>query len=139
MQPPIVYWAETRLHSGLVSVLWAVFPMMMAIAGHVALPGERLEGRQWGGFVAGFLGVGVLFATDLAQVGPGGITAGLVLLASPAITALGTAIVKRRGKAVSSVLLNRNGMLLGAVLLLLVAGLFERDEPAGVEHQYAIC
>ena len=38
----IVYWTETILPSGLVCVLWAVFPMMMAFLGHQCLPGERL-------------------------------------------------------------------------------------------------
>src|SRR5262245_27831490 len=38
----IVYWSETRIHSGLASVLWAVFPLLQATLGHVFLPGERL-------------------------------------------------------------------------------------------------
>ena len=51
----IVYWATTLLPSGLVAVLWGVFPMMMAAMGHFFLPGERLRWAQWLGFVAGRL------------------------------------------------------------------------------------
>lgn len=125
----IVYWSETILPSGLVSVLWAVFPMMMAICAHLFLPGERLGARQWSGFVVGFAGIALLFSTDLRAIGPAAIPAGLVLLLSPAISAVGQTWVKRDGKDVSSLLLNRNGMVVGAVLLLAAAFLFERDAP----------
>jgi drug/metabolite transporter (DMT)-like permease len=117
----IVYWAETILPSGLVSVLWAVFPMMMAVCAHWFLPGERLRLRQWGGFLAGFCGVALLFSTDLANLGPRAIPAGLVLLLSPVASALGHTYIKRHGAAVSSLLLNRNGMAIGALSLAAVA------------------
>ena len=42
----IVYWAEQTLPSGLVAVLWAVFPLMVAGLGHFMLRGERISGRQ---------------------------------------------------------------------------------------------
>jgi drug/metabolite transporter (DMT)-like permease len=123
----IVYWAETILPSGLVSVLWAVFPMMIAVCAHWFLPGERLRLRQWGGFLVGFCGVALLFSTDLTNLGPRAIPAGLVLLLSPAASALGHTYVKRHGKAVSSLLLNRNGMAIGALALAAVAVMRERD------------
>lgn len=125
----IVYWAETILPSGLVSVLWAVFPMMMAVGAHWFLPGERLRPRQWGGFVVGFCGVALLFSTDLASLGPHAIPAGLVLLLSPAASALGHTYIKRHGAAVSSLLLNRNGMAIGALALAAVAVARESDVP----------
>jgi drug/metabolite transporter (DMT)-like permease len=126
----IVYWSETRIPSGLASVLWSVFPMLMAISGHVFLPGERLRGRQWAGFVLGFLGVVVLFATDLRGIGAGAIPAGLVLLLSPTLAVFGTTYVKLHGAHVSSVLANRNGMWIGTALLAAAALLFERGAPA---------
>lgn len=125
----IVYWSETILPSGLVSVLWAIFPMLVAICAHFFLPGERLGTRQWSGFAVGFAGIVLLFSTDLRAIGPAAIPAGLVLLLSPAISAVGQTWVKRTGKDVSSLLLNRNGMVVGAVLLLAAAFLFERDAP----------
>lgn len=124
----IVYWCETRLPSGLVSVLWAVFPLMMAGAGHAWIPGERLAGRHWAGFLAGFAGVVLLFLTDLRAIGPGAIPAGALLLVSPAISAVGTAVVKRWGTRYSSTLLNRDGMGIGAGILLLLAWLVEGNE-----------
>ena len=125
----IVYWVETRVPSSLVAVLWAVFPLMLAVASRRDLPGERLRGSQWLGLVTGFLGVVVLFTKDLRQLGTGAVVGGAVLLVSPFVSAIGTVAVKRDGAAVSSLRLNRNAMVIGAVLLLVAAALFERGMP----------
>jgi drug/metabolite transporter (DMT)-like permease len=123
----IVYWAETRLPSGLVALLWSLFPMLMAVSGHLFLPGERLRAAQWLGFALGFAGVALLFLTDLRSFGPAGVPTALVLCASPLVSAFGTTALKRHGSGASSALVNRNAMSLGAVLLLGAAALFERD------------
>jgi len=123
----LVYWAETVLPSGLVSLLWAVFPMMLAGCSTIALKGERVTARQWAGFSLGFTGVVVLFVTDLRELGSGAVPAGLLLLLSPAVCAASTVYVKRHGQNTSSVLMNRNGMWIGGFALLLVALFTERD------------
>lgn len=124
----IVYWAEQYLLSGLVSVLWAVFPLMMGVGGHLYLPGERLRGVQWLGLLAGFIGVGILFATDLSVTRQTWLV-GAVLLLSPLACTLGTLQLKRHGGGVSSALLNRGAMSVGAVLLAILAWVTESDEP----------
>lgn len=121
----IVYWAEQRLSSGVVSVLWAVFPLMVAGLSVFTLPEERLVRRQWAGFVLAFVGVAVLFVTDLADAGAGAIPAGLVLLGSPLVSAFATVQIKKHGRGVSSVALNRNAMLLSGVVLGLGSLVFE--------------
>lgn len=122
----VVYHAETVLPSGLVCLLFGVYPMLQAAAGHVFLDRERLRGRQWFGFVVGLAGLVLLFRTDLRNFGPDGIPTALLLFLSPLAVVVGTTLVKRYGGEISSVLLNRNGMLAGAVLLLLAAVIFER-------------
>ena len=126
----IVYWAETVIPSGLASVLWGVFPMMMAFAGHHFLPGERLDARGFAGFSIGLLGVIVLFATDLNEIGPDALLLGAVLLLSPAAATIGQTIIKRDGGRASATLLNRNAMLIGAAWLWLAALL--------TEHPFAV-
>ncbi len=123
----IVYFVETELPSGLVSVFWGTFPLILATCVRVVLPDEHMERRQWLGFGLGFLGVVLLFVTDLRDIGPDGIALGLLLLLSPLSTAIGQVIVKRQGAHVSSVLLNRNGMLIAAAVLLSVAAIRERE------------
>ena len=123
----VVYASETVLPSSLASVLWAVFPILVAITGHFVLPGERLGPRDWGGFGVGFLGVVLLFVTDLRAIGPGALAVGAAYFLSPLASAVGNTLVKRDGGHVSSALLNRNGMVLGALLMWGVALALERD------------
>lgn len=126
----LVYWTETKLPSGVVSVLWAVFPMMMAASASFFLAGERLRPTQWAGFVLGFAGVALLFATDLRTFGPDGIPAAAILLLSPLVSCVGNTLLKRDGKDRSSVLVNRDGMWIGAAILGVLAFVLERDAPA---------
>lgn len=122
----IVYTTETVLPSGLVSVLWAVFPLMMAVSGHTVL-GERLRPRQWGGLLLGLAGVVALLATDLGDFGPEALPAALLLFVSPLVSAIGQTVLKRYGGSVSSALLNRDAMGIGAVWLTLGALAFESE------------
>jgi drug/metabolite transporter (DMT)-like permease len=123
----IVYYTETILPSGLVSLLFGVYPMLQALAGHFFLDEERLMPYQWIGFGVGLLGLILLFRTDLQSFGPEGIPTGLLLMLSPISVVIGTTLVKRFGGGVNSTLLNRNGMFVGAALLLGVAFALERD------------
>lgn len=123
----IVYVCGERLPSGLVSVLWASFPILSAVAAHLLLPAERLERRQWCGFALGLGGVALLFLTDLRDLGPGAVPLGTLLVLSPLASAFGTTLVKRHAAGVSSVLLNRDGMGYGALFLGVAALVFERD------------
>lgn len=123
----IVYWTEVDLPSGLVSVLWGVYPMMMAASGHFFIPGEQLHGRQWLGFLVGFGGLLLLFMTDLQDFGSCGVPAAMLLMLSPLVCVVGTTVVKRHGANTNSTLLNRNGMLLGAALLLTLAAVSEGE------------
>jgi drug/metabolite transporter (DMT)-like permease len=123
----IVYWSETRIPSGLTSVLWSVYPLMMGLSGWLFLKTERLRALQVVGLVLGFAGVALLFATDLRNVSTQAVVAGLVLLGSPLVACIGTTIAKKQGGIVSSALMNRNAMWIGAVALVAVALVFERD------------
>jgi drug/metabolite transporter (DMT)-like permease len=126
----VVYATETVLPSGLVALLWGVYPMLQALAGHWFLPNERLRPGQFAGFGAAFAGLVLLFRTDIHSFGPRGVPAALLLFLSPISVVVGTTLIKRYGGAVSSTLLNRNGMFVGAALLLAAAAVSERAAPA---------
>ena len=124
----IVYWAETRLPSGLVALLWAVFPLMMAVIGHFLLPGERMRRSQVSGLLIGFCGLYLLFALELPALSPQSLRDGAILLLSPAVAAIGTVLVKRYGASVSSLKLNRNSLAFATLPLTILALSFEREE-----------
>jgi len=123
----IVYWSETILPSGLVCVLWSTYPLMIAVAGHWFLEGERLDRSQAFGFLVGFGGVALLYATDLRALGADAVGAAAILLLSPITVTIGTVVVKRHATRYNSILLNRDGMVIGALLLAAAALAQERD------------
>lgn len=114
----VLYVAEQNVPSGVAAVLWAVFPLLMATSGVLVL-GERLRRLQWCGFLVSFAGIATVFAGDLGSGDgrPAPVAAALLLLVSPVVSAIGTTLVKKYGRNASSLQLNRNGMLFGAVLL----------------------
>jgi drug/metabolite transporter (DMT)-like permease len=122
----LVYWAETVLPSGLVSVLWSAFPLMMALLGHFVTGSERLVARKWLGLLVSFGGIVLLFAMDLQAVGRGAVGMGFAVLLAPAAVAVSTSYLKRHAAGSSSVILNRDAMLLGGAMLLVMALLLER-------------
>jgi drug/metabolite transporter (DMT)-like permease len=126
----IVYWCETRLPSGLVAVLWGIFPILMATSARWFLPRERVGPGSWAGFLLGFAGLVVLFQNDVALLGQGAVPAALLLFVSPIVSVVGTTLLKRFGEGSSSVLMNRNAMLVGAAVLSGMALATERNAPA---------
>ncbi|MBK7586212.1 MAG: EamA family transporter [Myxococcales bacterium] len=123
----IVYFCETRLPSGLVAVLWGVFPILMALSAHWFLPSERLRSGTWMGILLGFAGLFVLFQNDVRALGAGATSAALLLFVSPVVSVVGTTVIKKYGAGTSSVLTNRNAMFVGAAVLSGLALTLERD------------
>lgn len=125
----LLYHCEQQgLLPSLAAVLWAVFPLLMALSGRLFL-GERLRLVQGLGFVVSVAGVAALFVTDLSSIHGGMVPLALLLLLSPLVSCLGTTLLKRHGAGCSSALLNRNAMLTGAVLLGVVALLHDAGQP----------
>jgi drug/metabolite transporter (DMT)-like permease len=125
----LVYCSETVLPSGLVSVLWSVFPLLIALGGHFVTKTERLGAWQWVGGALAFGGVMVLFLTDLSNISRDAIAWGLLVLIAPTAVTASTLLIKQRAAGASSILINRDSMLIGAGILLALALAFERDEP----------
>jgi len=123
----VVYWAEQWVPSGLASVLFATFPLMVAVLAHFLLPGERLQVASAVGILVGFLGVVVIFSEDLARLG-GQQTAraAWIFLLSPLAAATANVVVKRWGKGIHSLSLTAPPMAATAVIMAVVALAFER-------------
>jgi drug/metabolite transporter (DMT)-like permease len=124
----LVYVSETVIPSGLVSVLWSVFPLFVALAGHFFLKTELLAGRQWLGMLLALSGVALLFVTDLASVDARAVPMGLLVLLAPLSVCVSTLLIKHRAAGASSLILNRDSILIGFAVLAILAFWFERDE-----------
>jgi drug/metabolite transporter (DMT)-like permease len=123
----ILYWAEQVVPSGLAAVLYATYPLMIALIAHVLLPEERLTWRKVVGVLIGFAGVAVIFSEDFRALGGSRVlTAAAILLISPFCAALGSALVKRWGQGVHPLSIAAMPMLITAVLTGAAALGFER-------------
>jgi drug/metabolite transporter (DMT)-like permease len=122
----LVYATETIIPSGLVSVLWSVFPLFIGLASHFVLKSEFLGRFQWLGLVLALSGVGLLFVTDIAKIEGRAVPMGLLMLLAPLSVTVSTLLIKHRAAGSSSLVLNRDSMLIGAAVLGSMAVLLER-------------
>lgn len=125
----IIYWSEQFLPTGLMSILFAVFPFMVAIFSHLFLPEEPLNKYKVIGIVLGFVGIVVIFSRSFSAEGtPNDFSVpGMIgVLVSTVFQAAGVIIVKKKGKAVNPITLNFGGMLVATFPVLGMALAFER-------------
>ncbi|HET9225039.1 MAG TPA: EamA family transporter [Thermoanaerobaculia bacterium] len=123
----LVYWGEQWVPSGLAAILFATFPLFVAVLAHFFLPGERLRGSSLVGVLIGFAGVAVLFSEDLQAVGgPRTAFAATLMLIAPLASAIANVAVKRWGAGVHPLSVSGVSMGLGALLVVPLAWFGER-------------
>jgi drug/metabolite transporter (DMT)-like permease len=126
----VVFWAEQWVPSGLASVLFATFPLMVAVLAHFVLSEERLTAPVMMGIVLGFTGIAMIFAEDFDLLGGRMVAvAAAVMLISPMVAAVVSVAVKRWGAGVHPVPFNAVAMTLSAGIMGGVAFAAERHRP----------
>lgn len=124
----ILYWAEQWVPSGLSAVLFATFPLWVALLAHFVLPGERLTAMGLLGVLVGFAGVAVIFSEDFSKLlGPKVAFASVVLLLCPICSAFGSVAVKKWGAGIHPLATAAVPMMLTGLLLAPVAWGTESD------------
>lgn len=124
----ILYWAEQWVPSGLAAVLFATFPLLVAVFAHFLLPGERLTWRSGIGVLAGFAGVAVIFSEDFAKLlGPQVGFAATVMLLCPLCSAIGSVLVKKWGGGIHPLSTAAVPMLLCGLIMGPIAWLAESE------------
>ncbi|MFC3442296.1 DMT family transporter [Sphingobium rhizovicinum] len=120
------WWAVNNgMPAGIMSLLGSLQPLMVAVAS-VALLGDRLPGRAWGGLAIAIFGVGCVLAPALERSGAGGI--GMLPAVAGMLAVLGMAggtLIQRGtiagdGIAVSGAVQNAGGALVAIAATLLV-------------------
>jgi len=126
----VVYWAEQWVPSGLASVLFATYPLFVAILAQFLLPQEAITRPEVIGSLVGFAGVGVIFSEDFAALGGSQVAvAAAVMLISPLVAAVASVLVKRWGAGVHPFSLTAVPMAMTAVIMGMVALGTERGRP----------
>lgn len=120
----LVYWGEQFIPSGLASILFAVYPFVVAIGSHIALPDEKLNLLKVVGILFGFAGVTMIFWADI-RWGEASTLAMLGILASTIMQGTSLIVVKRMSKDITPTALSLGGMMIGIVVLYCLALVFE--------------
>ncbi|MEJ2581278.1 MAG: DMT family transporter, partial [Acidobacteriota bacterium] len=111
----VVFWAEQWVPSGLASVLFATFPLLVAVLAHFVLPEERMTVSVFFGTALGFAGIAVIFAEDFDLLGgPMVGLASVVMLLSPLAGAAVSVSVKKWGSGMRPIAFNAVAMVMAA-------------------------
>jgi drug/metabolite transporter (DMT)-like permease len=115
----LVYWGEANgVPSGLSAVLFAVMPLMTALAAHALLPRERLTVRKLLGIGVGFGGIALIFRGQLAEAGIGLLFPMLALVTGATLAGISTASMRRWAREIDGLVFNGIAMGIGALGLL---------------------
>ena len=129
----LLFIATQWIASGLAAILFASFPIWVALFAHFLLPDEPLTGKAVAAAALGLAGVGVIEAPALARLvsSPGGLLAagGTLVLASAVVSAYANVLNKKSLSRVPPVLNVWGQTLVGSVVLLLAARILESAAP----------
>jgi drug/metabolite transporter (DMT)-like permease len=126
----VVFWCEQWVPSGLASVLFATFPLLVAVMAHFALPEERMTVPALIGTGLGFAGIAVIFAEDFELLGGSMVAlAAVVMLISPLVSATVSVAVKKWGSGMHPVPFNAVAMVLATGIMGVVAAIVEHHRP----------
>ncbi|MBI4546704.1 MAG: DMT family transporter [Ignavibacteriae bacterium] len=120
----LVYWSEQHIASGLASILFAVYPFVVAIGSHLFIPSEPLTLPKIIGIILGFTGIVVIFWSDIHIGGTATLAMGAILL-STIMQGTSLIIIKRISTHLSPIILTLGGMIIGTIIMYLMAFLFE--------------
>jgi len=123
----VVYWSEQFIPSGLSAILFALFPLLVTLLAHYALPNEPLRRRGAIGVALGFLGIVVIFSEDFAKFGGRqALIAAAVMLLSPFVSALSSVGIKKYGAGIHPVSVAAMPMGIATLVTGVLALVFER-------------
>ena len=120
-----VYWAETKISSGLTAILFSTMPLMTSLLSAYWTRSEALSRRKVAGILIGVMGTALLFWPH-ERLGLPQALGMLAALAGSLFAAINLVTMKKYGRDGDPFVLNVFGMGIGAVCLLGMSVLMER-------------
>src|SRR5712691_43868 len=118
----LIYWGENNgVESGLSAVLFATLPLQTALVANALLDQERLTLQKLLGIALGFVGVLVIFRSQIVSAGLDKAFPMLAIVLSSSCAALSTVAVKRWGHGTDPVTFNGLAMGVGALCLAVIS------------------
>lgn len=113
-----LHWAETRVPSGLASLLIAIEPIIVFVLSSLAARQWRLNASLLAGAFLGLAGVGLLLGKSLLISSPGMAVGGLAILFGATSWSAGIVYSRRSKLSGNPLLLSALSLLCGAAMLL---------------------
>ncbi len=120
-----VYWGEKYVSSGLTSILFATFPLFIAVISWFLIPNEKVTLSTVTGIILGFVGIVFIFSNDLNLDFSINFTAMLVIVLSSLIQAFTAVILKKWGGHLDPISMNFFPILFAGIIMILIAFIFE--------------
>ncbi|HYG67154.1 MAG TPA: EamA family transporter [Anaeromyxobacteraceae bacterium] len=127
----LMFVAQQWVPSSLAAILFATFPIWIALLARVVLPGETLGPAKVLSALVGVAGIVVIQLPNLAafEASPRLAIGSLLIVAASIVVAFANVLVRRHLVAVSPLAMTTGQTAVGAVALLAAALLFERGRP----------
>lgn len=123
----LIFWGQLHISVGLASILNATSPLFGVLVAHLITHDDRLSVGRVIGLIAGFIGVVVLIGPDLVRELGSHTMAELACLVAACSYGIG-AVLTRRVRHLSPIMVATGQLTMSTVLLLPVALLFGRPE-----------
>lgn len=124
----MVYWAEQFVPSGLTSVVFAVFPFFVIIFSWLMLPNGAIGIYKSIGVLIGFIGIAVIFWSDITFDFSEYSLGMIAILSSAIIQGFVAVVIKKHGSELNPLSMNFVPLLITGIVLIPVGLLFENRE-----------
>ncbi len=121
----LVYWSEQYIASGLASVLFAIYPFMVALLSKIVFPDEKIGFVKIFGMILGFTGLIIIFFDAFGEGFTLNVLAMGAIVLSATMQATNVLAVKKYGADLHPLSMNLIPTILGAVVLFIFASLTE--------------
>jgi drug/metabolite transporter (DMT)-like permease len=121
----LVYWGEQFIPSGLTSILFAVYPFMVALFSFMSLKDERITAVKVIGIILGFTGIVVVFSNDIGANNPNAFSGMAAILVSAVFQAFSVIVIKKMAHETHPFAITFVPMIYSSVILLTAAVLVE--------------
>jgi putative membrane protein PagO len=121
----LVYWAEQFVSSGLTSVLFAIFPILVILFSWISIPDDKIGIYKVGGSLIGFIGIYFIFSDDLSVDISNDLWGMIAILVSATMQAAIAVVIKKHGEALNPLSMNFIPVTIAAAIMLPYGLLFE--------------
>jgi len=129
-----VYWGQGLVSSGLAAILFATVTFFVAIFSVWMLPDERMTIWKLAGVVSGFLGLVVIYYTDISLQGESAALGSLLIILGASAAGFSTVFVRRYLKDIDPLVVTHTQMISGFMVLVTLALVCEDPRKISIDY-----